>query len=118
MSLTHFDIVGPARRDLATIFRDSETQFGFAARERYEALVAQAIRDLVENPTRPGAQLDGGRIHYHLRHSKMRVIGEKVREPRHYLVVRIDGSLLIVLAVVYDAMVEGARTRIEEGEAG
>lgn len=42
--------------------------------------------------------------------------GEKVREPRHYVVVRIDGAMMIVLAIVYDGMVEGAARRIEEGE--
>jgi toxin ParE1/3/4 len=116
--LTSFDIVGPARRDLGRIFRDSETRFGLAARKRYQALVGQAIRDLMADPTRLGTQADSGRIHYHLRYSKNRVAGEKVRDPRHLLVVRIDGSLMMVLAIVHDAMVEGAARRIEEGEGG
>jgi hypothetical protein len=34
------------------------------------------------------------------------VAGEKVREPRHYVVVRIDGAMMIVLAIVYDGMLK------------
>jgi hypothetical protein len=41
-----------------------------------------------------------------------------VRDPRHLLVVRIDGSRMIVLAIVHDAMVEGVARRIGEGEGG
>jgi toxin ParE1/3/4 len=116
--LTSFDIVGPARRDLARIFRDSETRFGLVARNRYQALVDQAIRDLMVDSNRLGTQADSGRIHYHLRHYKNRVAGETVRDPRHLLVVRTDGSLMIVLAIVHDAMVEGMARRIGEGEGG
>ena len=116
MSLTRFDIVGPAGRELGRIFQDSEFGFGPAARKRYEALIEQSIRDLVADPARPGVQIVGGRIHYHLRHSRNRVAGGRVREPRHILVCKIAGDTLIVLAVGHDAMAEGLARRIEEGE--
>jgi hypothetical protein len=89
-----FRFSGPGQRELSEILKASSKRYGAAASSRYQILIGQAVKDLTENPTRPGAQLDGGRIHYHLRHSKMRVIGEKVREPRHYLVVKIDGTLM------------------------
>jgi toxin ParE1/3/4 len=107
-----------ARRELFRIFADSATRFGEDASLRYEELIIQAIRDLVENPQRIGARPVGARIHYHLRHSWNRVDGERVRDPRHLLVAKIVRTRLVVLAVVHDAMVEGLRSRIEEGEEG
>jgi toxin ParE1/3/4 len=116
VSRLDFRFSGPARRELSQILKASLKRYGSAASGRYQVLVGQAVRDLTENPGRIGTHTDGGRVHYHLRHSRSRVTGEKVREPRHYLVVRIDGSLMTVLAIVYDGMVEGAVRRIEEGE--
>jgi plasmid stabilization system protein ParE len=122
-----------AEDELLRIFEDSAIRFRRDASIRYEDLVSQAIFDLVEDPDRIGAQKVDARIHYHLRHSRNRVAGERVRDqpialnsydqivvrdPHHYLVVRIECDRLAVLAVVHDAMVEGATRRIEEGEAG
>jgi toxin ParE1/3/4 len=118
VSLVGFRIAGPAARELGRIISDSADRFGADASVRYENLVVQSILDLVENPNRIGAQQIDARIHYHLRHSKNRVAGERVRDPRHYLVVKIEGDRLIVLVVVHDAMVEGVKGRIEEGENG
>lgn len=118
MSLSRFDIVGPARRDLAQILRDSEIHFGAAARDRYEALIEQAIHDLISNPERPGVQTVKGYLRYHLRHSRNRVTSGRVRYPRHILVCRIQGDILVILAVGHDAMEEGLVARIEQGEGG
>jgi plasmid stabilization system protein ParE len=107
-----------AEDELLRIFEDSAIRFRRDASIRYEDLVSQAIFDLVEDPDRIGAQKVDARIHYHLRHSRNRVAGERVRDPHHYLVVRIECDRLAVLAVVHDAMVEGATRRSEEGEAG
>jgi toxin ParE1/3/4 len=111
-----FRFTESADRDVIELLRGSSERFGSVAARRYQVLIGQAVRDLTENPSRIGTQAEGGRIHYHLRYSRNRVAGEKVREPRHYVVVRIDGSMMIVLAIVYDGMVEGAARRIEEGE--
>jgi plasmid stabilization system protein ParE len=62
VSLTGSNIVGPARRDLGRIFKESETRFGVAARKRYETIVRQAIRDLIENPDRISAERVEDRI--------------------------------------------------------
>jgi toxin ParE1/3/4 len=115
--LNGFQFSRSARLELTRIFTDSEKRFGSDARRRYEDLVIQAIRDLVEDPERHGTRSVGPRIHYHLRHSRGHGTGSQVRHPRHILVVRIVGEELMVAAVVHDAMVEGVRGRIEEGEA-
>ncbi|MCB8880721.1 type II toxin-antitoxin system RelE/ParE family toxin [Acidisoma cellulosilytica] len=118
MTLVNYDFSPSALRQLTRIFRESEIEFGLAARRRYEVLVGQAIRDLLANPSRPGAQMVGDRIHYHLRHSRARVpVGEGgVGRPRHILIARVVGSDLRILAIGYDAMVAGLQSRIEDGE--
>ncbi len=118
MTLNGFRLSCSAERELIRIFEDSAIRFGRDAFIRYEDLVGQAIFDLVENPGRIGAQKVDARIHYHLRHSQDRVAGERVRDPRHHLVVKFEGDRLTVLAVARDAMVEGVTGRIEYGEAG
>jgi toxin ParE1/3/4 len=113
--LRGFRLSKAADRQVTQIFQDSETRFGSDARARYEALIARAIRDLVEDQERLGTKVIKGNIHYHLRHSRGRVAG-RVGNPRHLIVARIIGDRLQVLTVVYDAMVEGLKTGIEEGE--
>jgi toxin ParE1/3/4 len=116
VTLSGFEISRSARRELVGILAASFERFGEAASHRYEALVQQAIQDLVDDPDRPGTQLSGARIHYHLRHSRKRVTGGRVREPRHILVCKIQGQTLYILAVGHDAMEEGLVRRIEEGQ--
>ena len=118
MSLSGFRVSRAAQRELLRIFSDSVTRFGEDASLRHEELVIRAIQDLVENPQRIGARPVGARIHYHLGHSRNRVAGERVRDPRHLLVAKIVSARLVVLAVVHDAMVEGLHARIEEWEEG
>jgi len=105
-----------SERDIVQILETTSAKFGLAASRRYQSLIGQAVRDLAENPNRVGAQAEGARIHYHLRHSRTRVAGARVSAPRHYLVVRIDGSMMTILAIVYDGMVESLARRIAAGE--
>lgn len=116
MSRLDFRFSASAEQEIIQILERTGEQFGTAASRRYQSLIAQAVRDLAENPSRIGARTDGARTHYHLRHSRKRVAGERVAEPRHYLVVRIDGSLMTILAIVHDGMVAGIARRIAEGE--
>jgi len=115
VSLTGSRVSRAARRELFRIFADSATRFGEDASLRYEELIIQAIRDLVENPQRIGARPVGARIHYHLRHSRNRVDGGRVRDPRHLLVAKIVRTRLVVLAVVHDAMVAETGDRADRG---
>ena len=56
MSLRAILFTGPAERQLDEVLEDSEEHFGVTARERYEALFAQAFDDLLDNPGRPGVR--------------------------------------------------------------
>lgn len=96
-------VAGPARRDIAAIIRWSYEHFGEAAALRYQALIAQAFLDLQADPTRPGSKerlelpVQGTRT-YHLAFSSDRVVGERVKEPRHFVLYRQrqDGSIDVV----------------------
>ena len=93
-----------ARQDVREILRWSEWKFGEAAAARYRALIKQAVRDVGDDPERPGSKqrpeimVEGARV-YHLQFSRSRVSGPRVKEPRHFLLYRRR----------YDGIVEVAR---------
>jgi toxin ParE1/3/4 len=98
-----------AERDLLAIMAWSRREFGRAAQLRYEALLNIALRDLAADPRRPGARKAEGAAEgvwlYHLRHARLRAQPvERVRQPRHVLVFRIDADQVRVLRVLHDAM--------------
>ena len=113
-----YRITRAAERHLSEILGTGEDLWGPDARDRYQALIEQAIDDLAENPGRLGVQIIDGLIHYHLKHSRHRALMRRVRRPRHILVCRIVDDVLVVLAVGHDAMETALTTRIEEGEGG
>ncbi|MCB8878488.1 type II toxin-antitoxin system RelE/ParE family toxin [Acidisoma silvae] len=116
MTRLDYRFSGPAQREVVQILRASTVRFGAPAALRYQLLIGQAVSDLTENPTRAGVRQVDGRLHYHLRHSRSRVAGDKVRYPRHVLVCRIERSMLVIMAVGHDAMEDGMVRRIEEGD--
>jgi toxin ParE1/3/4 len=88
-------VVAPqAARDIAKIVAKSRKDFGQLAAERYEALTAQALIDIGEDPRRLGATvrpdlLPSETYVYHLSFSRDRTSGQKVKEPRHFIGYRI-----------------------------
>jgi len=106
-------VSGPARRDLVAIpklsrKKSSRKEFGEAAALRYSALMAQALRDIGEDPELPGSKarpeltIEGART-YHLEFSRKRVSGRGVKEPRHFLIYRTRGDLVEVARIVHDS---------------
>lgn len=100
-----------AKSVTVAILARSEHEFGSAARNRYAALLLQAMRDVADDPTRPGTTLDRAidptcRF-YHIRHSRTRVPNPpgSVNGPRHVLVYEVatDGTVDII-AIVPDAV--------------
>ncbi len=73
------------RRDIQEIVAWSEDQFGAFAADRYGLLIRQALRDVLEEPTRPGAEarpdLAPHAYVYHLMFSRERVAGETGESP-------------------------------------
>ncbi len=80
------------RQDIQEIVAWSEEQFGALAADRYGRLIRQALRDVLEEPTRPGAKarpdLAPHAYVYHLMFSRERVAGERVKAPRHFVLYR------------------------------
>ena len=83
LSITH-----PARADLTDIRRYIIDRYGRAVADAYDALLKQAIRDVWEDPYRPGSQerLDiGANIRsYHSALSRERS-ASKIKSPRHFI---------------------------------
>lgn len=103
-----------ARDDIASILAWSYQQFGEQARQRYQALIIAAIRDaaaasddprLVERP-----ELGERVVTWHLSNSRFRSTGGRVSRPRHFLVCRFDGGVLVIGRVLHDAMDVGRHT--------
>jgi toxin ParE1/3/4 len=94
---------------MVAILTCSEQEFGSAARDRYAALLFQAMRDVAHDPARPGATLDRAidptcRF-YHIRHGRARVPNPpgRVGEPRHVLIDEIaDDGTVDIIAIVPD----------------
>lgn len=83
--------------------------FGAAAALRYDALIAQALRDLLVDPMRAGSKdrpeiMAMGARTYHLHFSRDRVAGDRVNEPRHFLLYRIRRDGVIEVArILHDS---------------
>ena len=94
-------VLAPAASDdVRAVLQWTARSFGEAARARYQALIKQAVRDVGVNPDRPGSKehpeimIHGARV-YHMGFSRTRVVGAKVKEPRHFLLYRRreDGAI-------------------------
>lgn len=103
-----FRLSESAREDIASILWWSYEQFGDQAQKRYEALIVAAIRDAASASDNPGLverpELGEGVVSWHLSNSRRRSSGGSVSRPRHFLVCRFDGEVLVVGRVLHDAM--------------
>ncbi|HYH20886.1 MAG TPA: type II toxin-antitoxin system RelE/ParE family toxin [Azospirillum sp.] len=104
-------VTAPARRDIDAALAQSRGTFGEAASRRYSALVRRALRDLAEDPYRPGSRqrsdLGDGIRSYHLVHCRKRARTPDgiVHAPRHLLIYRMrDPETVAVLRLLHDAM--------------
>ena len=97
-----------AQSDIESILEWSQANFGELARRRYQALIAAALRDVAGEPTQVGGQarpeLGEGVFAWHLRLSRDRSEADPVERPRHFLIYRIDGGLVVIGRVLHDAM--------------
>jgi toxin ParE1/3/4 len=99
--MRRFFLSPAAKRDIASILHWTDDNFGEQARQRYEALLAQAILDVAEEPERLGVvrriEISPVARTYHLRYSRnhAKTPAGKVKQPRHFLLFRvsIDGEV-------------------------
>ena len=97
-----------AQADVVSILAWSHDRFGEEARTRYEALIVTAIRDAATGSDKVGRvlrpELGDGVFSWHLAQSRTRAPGGKVHRPRHFLICRYDGDVLVVGRALHDAM--------------
>jgi toxin ParE1/3/4 len=95
------------RQDIQKIVAWSEDHFGEAAADRYAELIRQALRDLLEDPMRPGVkarpELAPHACVYHLVFSRDRVTGEPVKTPRHFVLYRHVSDTVEFARLLHDS---------------
>lgn len=105
-----YRISNSAQSDILDILGWSHEQFGEIARLRYEALIIAALRDIAMQPDRPGSierpELGPGVRSWHLRMSRGRAHTEigTVRQPRHFLIYRLETDVVVIGRVLHEAM--------------
>lgn len=106
--MARYRLTHAAQADIVSILAWSHDQFGEEARRRYEVLIITAImdaaspRDDIGRTVRP--ELGQGVFSWHLSQSRTHSPGGAVHRPRHFLICRHDGDVLIVGRVLHDAM--------------
>ncbi|WP_176593401.1 type II toxin-antitoxin system RelE/ParE family toxin [Sphingobium sp. EM0848] len=118
--MASYRLSASAQADIIDILEWTQARFGDAARERYEVLLATAIRGIAAEPDRPGAvdrpELGKDARTWHLRLSRERARTDvgTVRRPRHFILFRATNpDVLEIGRVLYDAM-ELERYRLRE----
>lgn len=106
--MARYRLTHAAQSDIVAILAWSHERFGAEARKRYEALIGTAIRDAAARSDEVGhtarPELGDGVFSWHLAQSRSRSPGGAVHRPRHFLICRRDGDLLVVGRVLHDAM--------------
>lgn len=104
-----FRLTHSAQADIANILQWSRENFGDDAAGRYAALITAAIRDAAERSSEVGfkthPELGHGTFTWHLTQSRHRATGRPVNRPRHMLLCRREGEVLIIGRVLHEAMV-------------
>jgi toxin ParE1/3/4 len=99
-----------AETDIIDILVWSETQFGEAARRRYQWLIVTGLMDIATDPARPGSiarpELGDGVRSWHLRNSRDRARGAEgvMQRPRHFVIYRDIDARIVIGRILHDAM--------------
>jgi toxin ParE1/3/4 len=106
--MARYRLTHAAQADIISILAWSHDRFGEEARKRYEALITAAIRDAATRSDEVGhavrPELGEGVFSWHLAQSRTRSPAGDVHRPRHLLICRRDGDVLVVGRVLHDAM--------------
>jgi toxin ParE1/3/4 len=106
--MADYRLTHAAQADIVAILAWSEEQFGRQARERYEALIVTVVRDAALGDDTAGRtprpELGDNVFTRHLALSRTHTPGKPVHNPRHFLICREDGDIMIVGRVLHDAM--------------
>lgn len=105
--MARYRLSEPAKADISSVLRTSETMHGAQARIRYRALLTAALRRIAADPTGLSTAdrselLDGVRS-FHIRHSR---IGKApVGDPVHVIFYRaVEPGLVEIIRVLHERM--------------
>ena len=99
----------PAQIDLANILATSAERWGAEGRQRYAAVLANAMRQIAAEPrgplTRKRPDLRSGIRSFHVRHARHSAEGAKVRRSVHVLYYRVaEESVIEIVRVLHERM--------------
>lgn len=100
--MARFRLARPAQIDLANILATSAERWGAEGRQRYAAVLADAMRQVADEPegplTKKRTELRSGIRSLHIRYARRSTDTAKVRRPVHVLYYRVakDGVIEIV----------------------
>lgn len=110
--MARYRLSDPAKADIASVLRSSETMHGSEARIRYRALLTAALRRIASDPMGL-ATLDRGEIFaglrsLHIRHCRAESHEAPVGDPVHVIFYRAGAPGLVeIVRVLHDRMEPG-----------
>ena len=108
-----FRLARPAQSDLANILATSAERWGAEGRQRYAAVLAAAMRQVVAEPDRPLTRkrpdLRSGIRSFHVRYARRSGEGAQVRRPVHVLYYRVAQDGVIEIVRVLHERIEPSR---------
>lgn len=110
--MARYRLSGPAKADISSILRTSETRYGRDARTRYRGLLTAAIRRIAADPqgreTTDRNELLSGLRSLHVRHGRHESREAPVGGPVHVIFYRsIEPELIEIVRVLHDRMEPG-----------
>lgn len=107
--LKRLRVTEAAQADIDTLLLDSEETFGQEAAHRYRLLLNEALNRIISDPERAGARFRYGPISdlriFPIRLARLRIPpAERIARPRHVLVFRLAGDVVVLVRVLHDAM--------------
>jgi toxin ParE1/3/4 len=110
--MARYRLSAPAKTDIASILRTSQTMHGIEARIRYRALLAAAMRRIAADPqglsTMDRGELSAGVRCFHIRHSRNESREAPVGEPVHVIFYRaLSPGLIEIVRVLHERMEPG-----------
>lgn len=110
--MSRYRLSDPAKADIATVLRTSETTHGADARIRYRALLTAAMRRIAAEPqgrsTVDRGALAAGLRSFHIRHSRHESREAAVGDPVHVIFYRaLSPDLIEIARVLHERMEPG-----------
>lgn len=107
MTMRKLLITDPARSDIREIRSYTRGQYGGPAADAYDTLLKQALRDLRDDPFRPGSkerpEIGANIRSYHTALSRERA-ASGVKAPRHFIVYFLPrDDELVISRILHDA---------------